>query len=128
MFQFHELLNSAAERYVRLRPVASDGLSVIEVIPGVSASMLSPLPVWGCMPPHRSTRWIALPSSSNRLLTGLFQSAWTKRCTGNRRSGEASGEAFGDRPKNPLGQLQKFSKSVVSPILFLAFACQVNRA
>ena len=31
------------------------------------------------------------------MLTGLFQSIWTKRCSGNRRSTEASGETVADR-------------------------------
>ncbi len=60
------------------------------------------------MAPHRSTRWIALASSSSRLLSGLFQSIWMKRCSGNRRSTEASGVTVAEIW---LGQLHSASWS-----------------
>src|SRR5678815_4941826 len=92
MFQFHELLYCAADRYVRLLPVTGFGLSVTEIMPGVMASRFSPLPVCRCMLPQRSTRSIPLASSRSRLVIGEVQSAVTKRCVGKRRSVEPSGE------------------------------------
>src|SRR5688572_2465952 len=99
MFQFHELLNWADERYVSVPPVTGLPVSVTEVMPAVMASRLSPLPVCRCMLPQRSTRWMPDASSSSLFVTGDVQSAVTNRCSGKRRSCDPSGDTVAVVPK-----------------------------
>ena len=71
-----------------------------------------------------------LASISSLLLTGVFQSTVTKRCSGKRRSLPASGEVTAPPGPGPMPvvQAQKFSWSNVIPILCFGVACHVTRA